>query len=58
MQTSRNIASVDEIVDKLNLDREVVDEYDYHRTGVLLLAKTETVKKLSAEKELLFRVAV
>ena len=28
MQTSRNIASVDEIVDKLNLDREVVDEYD------------------------------
>ena len=28
MQSSRNIASVDEIVDKLNLDREVDDEYD------------------------------
>lgn len=28
MQSSRNIASVDEIVDKLNLDREVEDEYD------------------------------
>ena len=28
MQSSRNIASVDEIVDKLNLDKEVEDEYD------------------------------
>jgi hypothetical protein len=28
MQSTRNIASVDEIVDKLNLDREVDDEYD------------------------------
>lgn len=28
MQTSRNIASLDELVDKLNLDREVVDEYE------------------------------
>ena len=28
MQSSRNIASVDEIVDELNLDREVEDEYD------------------------------
>lgn len=28
MQSSKIIASVDEIVDKLNLDREVVDEYD------------------------------
>jgi hypothetical protein len=28
MQSSRNIASVDEIVDKLNLDKEIEDEYD------------------------------
>jgi hypothetical protein len=28
MQSSRNIASVHEIVDKLNLDKEIEDEYD------------------------------
>ena len=28
MQSGKKIASVDEIVDKLNLDREVEDEYD------------------------------